>query len=142
MKNTGKVISTNGGFATISVVRRSACESCKQKAVCGTGAHGCEHVVSLAKNTVGAKPGDTVEIISDSSLILGISFCVFVLPIILSFVSYFVTRYFTDNNTVCYIVCATVFILSALIISFSLNKRLSKSTNIEITKILGEDPEN
>ena len=135
MKNTAKVISVEDKIATVSVVRSSACEGCKQRSYCSQNS--CvEEVVTSAINEVGASVGDTVEIESDSKGILGISFCVFVLPVLLCFAAYFITAYFTSNSAICYAVCFCTLFFAALIFALVFNKVLSRRLSVTITKII------
>ena len=90
MTQTAVVTEVTGNKARIQVKRVSAC------------AHDCEHcgggcsemmksapVCVLAKNPLGAVPGDKVVVASDTGSILGAAALVYLLPILFFFIGYF-----------------------------------------------------
>lgn len=81
MTGKGYVEKTEGGFAYVLCVRESACgESCVHCKMCrNRGAR------VLAKNGIGAKEGDNVEVFADTGKIIFIAFMLYVLPVILLF---------------------------------------------------------
>lgn len=85
MKQTGTVESTSGGSASVRVRRSSSCgDNC---ASCGLNCAGREMVVT-AKNKIGAKAGDFVELEMGSSKVLGAAAWVYVMPLAVFIICY------------------------------------------------------
>ena len=139
MEQRGKVISIEGEIATVELVRESACSSCHHKDSCGAGIiAGCsksEVVTVKANNLCGALVGDSGVLNSDSAKTLGIAFCVFVLPLILTFVSYLICNALCDKIAFVAIVSAVVFVISFFSLFFGFNRLLCGKVNINITDI-------
>ena len=78
-----------GGFAEISVPRKSACgHDCEECAGCGmTG----DAIKARARNDVGACPGDKVVVESSTRKLFGVIALVYVLPVVLFLLGYFLT---------------------------------------------------
>ena len=77
MTQNGKVISVEGEKAKVVVMRRSACEGCKQKNLCAGVSDGCadgKPVEAVVKNTVGASSAICFKI-SIKETIINILFC-------------------------------------------------------------------
>ena len=73
MTQKGKVVSVNGGIARVRVIRRSACDGCRQKSMCSGMSDGCDEQQPLeadAKNTAGAVAGDEVIVETKSETVL------------------------------------------------------------------------
>ncbi len=79
-----------GGYAEISVPRKSACgHDCEECAGCGmTGAA----IKARAKNGIGAQPGDKVVVESSTKKIFGVVALVYVLPVVLFLLGYFLSK--------------------------------------------------
>lgn len=79
----------DGGFAEISVPRKSACgHDCEECAGCGmTGAS----IYARARNTPGAQPGDKVVVESSTKKLLGVVALVYLLPVVGFMLGYFLT---------------------------------------------------
>lgn len=79
-----------GGYAEISVPRKSACgHDCEECAGCGmTGAA----VKARARNDIGAQPGDKVVVESSTRKIFGVVALVYVLPVVLFLLGYFLSE--------------------------------------------------
>lgn len=79
-----------GGYAEISVPRKSACgHDCEECAGCGmTGAA----IKARAKNDIGAQPGDKVVVESSTKKIFGVVALVYVLPVVLFLLGYFLSK--------------------------------------------------
>lgn len=142
MEQRGKVISKDGNIATVELVRESACSSCHHRDSCGAGIiAGCsksESVTVRANNLCGADVGDSVVLNSASSKILGIAFCVFVLPLILTFLTYLVCDAFGMRTFITAIVSACVFVISFFTLFFGMNKSLEGKVTVNITGIIDE----
>ena len=144
MKTTATVIKTEDGKAYVKAFRSSACEGCK--GCDNSGKCHTEMLLSEApksyelevKNEIGAKPGDIVEVSSVGNGILIFAVVVFLLPIILAVISYFIAaQYLGPVYTIA--VSGAVFIVSFMIVSFISNKVIVLySTNL-ISKIIKEN---
>ena len=79
-----------GGYAEISVPRKSACgHDCEECAGCGmTGAA----IKARARNDIGAQPGDKVAVESSTRKIFGVVAQVYVLPVVLFLLGYFLSE--------------------------------------------------
>lgn len=135
MTQTATVIEVTGGKARIQVKRVSACaHNCEQ---CGGG---CSEMMKsapvsvLAKNPLGAKPGDRVIIASDSGSILGAAVLVYLLPIVLFFVGYFGFRALGMGEGICIAAGGGFFVL-AMVIVFLADKWM-KRRNKELFSIV------
>ena len=84
-----------GGYAEISVPRKSACgHDCEECAGCGmTGAA----VHARAKNDANAMPGDKVVVESSTKKLLGVVALVYLLPILGFLLGYFLTPGMTEG---------------------------------------------
>ena len=84
-----------GGYAEISVPRKSACgHDCEECAGCGmTGAA----IRARAKNNADAQPGDKVVVESSTKKLLGVVALVYVLPIICFLLGYFLSEGLTEG---------------------------------------------
>ncbi len=79
----------SGGYAMISVPRKSACgHDCEECAGCGmTGAA----IKAKAKNKAGAQPGQKVIVESSTKKLLGVVALVYLLPVVLFLMGYFLS---------------------------------------------------
>lgn len=140
MIQQGMVLSVEGELATVEIIRESACSSCHNKASCGAGViAGCsksERVEVQARNKVGAEVGQKVMLTSDTGKTVGIAFCVFVLPIIVAFICYFVGLHIALNEKTAIVIAAAVFFVSFFALFFGFDRLLSKKINVEITDII------
>ena len=93
MKETGTVQSVSDGFCNVVVTRKSACdENC---AACKGGCN-LQNQICVAKNSIGAKPGDKVIIEISTEKVLISAFMVYILPILVFFVVYFAASPYSD----------------------------------------------
>ncbi len=139
MVQKGKVISTEGSYATVELVRNSACSSCHHKDSCGAGIiAGCgksEIVTVKANNLCGADVGDSVVLNSDSAKTLGVAFCVFVLPLIVTFAVYLVCAKLFPGAWITVAAPIVTFFVSFFVFFFGFNKLLTDKVTINITDI-------
>ncbi len=81
----------DGGRAEILVRRQSACgHSCESCGGCGPEAQA--QVAAVAENPSAAQPGDTVLVESESGRVLSLAAVLYLLPILLLFVGYFIAK--------------------------------------------------
>ena len=77
------------GYARISVPRKSACgHDCEECAGCGVSGAA---VRAKAKNDIGAQPGQKVVVESSTKKLMGVVALVYVLPVALFLLGYFLT---------------------------------------------------
>ena len=75
-----------GGYAEISVPRKSACgHDCEECAGCGVSGSA---VYARAANPIGARPGQKVVVQSDSKKMLNVIMMVYLTPVVLFLVGY------------------------------------------------------
>ena len=89
MRQRAVVVEVHGEYATVETSRRTMCDGCAKGGGCGGHCEITGLVASRGKmraeveNKLGAKVGDTVEIESESGVILSYAALVFILPIVL-----------------------------------------------------------
>ena len=88
-----KVLDSN--YAEISVPRKSACgHDCEECAGCGmTGAA----IRAKARNEIGAAPGEKVVVESSTQKLLGVVALVYLLPVVLFLLGYFLSEGLAEN---------------------------------------------
>lgn len=75
--------------AEVQVRRPSACgHDCKSCGGCGPDS--VTRITAIAENIPGARPGDTVRVESESRKVLGLAAVLYLMPIVLLFVGYFI----------------------------------------------------
>ncbi len=95
MREVGVVESTNGTIAVVSVKRSTACgDSC---ATCSSQCKVKGNKITVG-NKIGAMPGDKVEIEMKTATVLKSAFLVYIFPIFMFFLGYFVTEYKTRSE--------------------------------------------
>lgn len=89
MEQTGKVVEiSRDNVAKIEIKRKSSCSSDCSK--CGGCAHPDQIMIVEAQNECGACVGDNILLHSKSRGILSIAALVYIMPILLMFVGYFI----------------------------------------------------
>lgn len=103
----------DAGHAEISVPRKSACgHDCEECAGCGvTGAA----VHARALNPIGARPGQKVVVQSDTNKMLRIVALVYLTPVLLFLVGYFITMAVTSSAAIQYLAAGTGFAAGILL---------------------------
>ena len=97
-----------GGYAEFSVPRKSACgHHCEECAGCGmTGAA----IKARARNDIGAQPGDKVVVESSTKKIFGVVALVYVLPVVLFLLGYFLSEGLAEGMR--YAIAVATFVVS------------------------------
>lgn len=97
-----------GGYAEVSVPRKSACgHDCEECAGCGmTGAA----IKARARNDIGAQPGDKVVVESSTKKIFGVVALVYVLPVALFLMGYFLSEGLAEGMR--YAIAVATFVVS------------------------------
>ena len=100
MKTTAKVLELQGNTAIVETERTSACEGCHKAesgcSVCSLMGSG-RTLRTRAENRAQAKVGDTVIVETATSRVLFYAALVFVLPIVLAILGWFLVGAFTDS---------------------------------------------
>lgn len=85
MKQIGKIIKTEGEFAFAEVKKESSCSGdCSACSMCNMG----KTRIVKVYNKCGAKEGETVYIVLKTEKSLFLAFIIYIMPIILFFLSY------------------------------------------------------
>jgi sigma-E factor negative regulatory protein RseC len=148
MRQRAVVIRTEGKIAEIEVSRSSMCDGCQKNGGCE---HHCElsglivgsgkKMKTTAQNKIGAKAGDIVEVETESTKVLGYAALVFLMPIVLSAVFYFLAEAVFASGTAGVIAAAAGFVLSFAGISAVERSKKKSLPDIVIADIV-ERPEN
>ena len=125
-----KVLPNN--MAEVAVARTTAC---------GGNCGSCESCIfqselrTLARNRIGARPGQKVVIESQSSRIFGAAALVYVMPIVLFLLGYAVAYNLGAGEGLCVAVSFAALVLSAVILVYS--QKLRKNKNPITFDIIG-----
>ncbi|MBR6513998.1 MAG: SoxR reducing system RseC family protein [Clostridia bacterium] len=132
MIQKGKVISLDGEYAVVEVMRTSGCVGCSKQEGCVA----CKKKIkSRAYNKAGAKVGDTVTLESRSDTVLAYALVVFVLPLVLTIAAYLLSGLFFSAQLPQILVSTCIFVLTYVIIYFTLDRRPEVKKSVKITKI-------
>lgn len=145
MKATGVVIENCGKNAKVRCVRESACSSChncEAKGECHVelifGNQKSEIVVE-AQNAVGAKVDDRVELVSASAPTLFVSLMIFVMPIVITAMLYFLFNLFVASVVAVSLMLLFSFVCVFVLMCQIMNMFVKKNFTIEISRILEGD---
>ena len=132
MIQKGKIISLDGEYAVVEVMRTSACVGCSKQ----EGCIACKKkITSRAYNGAGAKPGDRVTLETRSDTVLLYALLVFVLPLVLAIGGYMLSSLFISRQSVQILVSTCIFLLTYVIIYFTLDRRPEVKKSVRITAI-------
>ena len=117
-------------MAEIAVPRKSACgHDCEECAGCGvTGTA----VSAQARNPIGAVPGDKVVVESSSKTVLGIIAIVYLIPVVLFLLGYFLTEKLLPTEGLRYAAAIFAFLLG-LIPAVVYDRRMKKQGTMYYT---------
>lgn len=124
------------GTARVLHIRQSACSGdCHKCSGCGAAQ---EALMLTAENPLGAKPGDTVIITSETGPVLAGAAIVYMLPLVLFFLGYLVGALLWKAGA---LVGGLAFLL-AIVISVIYDRKSAKKRNTvyTITGFAGSDP--
>ncbi len=125
-----------GQKAEILVVRQSACgHDCQSCSGCGPSA--AAQITAVAENSLGAMPGDTVEVESDSAKVLGLAVVVYLVPLVILFAAYFIASGLGLGDGISVgigLVCAA----ASFLIAWRLDRRMrgDRSVQMRIVEVL------
>lgn len=121
-----------GGMAEVVVTRSTAC---------GSNCGNCESCIfqselkTLAKNRIGARPGQRVVIESKSSKIYKAAMLVYILPIILVFVGYALASAVGGSEGVCVAASFLGLLLGAAVLVLSQRRRNKEQITFDIIQL-------
>jgi sigma-E factor negative regulatory protein RseC len=141
MITTAKVVETKGNIAIVEAERKSACSGCHKNAD-GNSCTACsllggdKTIRATAKNTVGAKIGDLVEIESSSSKMVLYAFLIFILPLVVAVVAYVIAISLEQSEGVG-LLCSAIGFVFMIAVDAVISKAIGKNTyDINIVKII------
>lgn len=145
MNAIGRVIKTEGKTATVVSERSSACSAChncEARGACHAEVifgNQTEQVTVVANNNVGANVGDNVLLEGSTAKTLAVSFFVFVFPLILTVILYFLFRAFFKNIIgIMPIILILTFLVLFVVSSYFANAYVKRRTAIHIVRVLEE----
>ncbi len=143
MRQRATVLKTEGNMALIRVSRATMCEGCEKNGGCShchiTGlVAGDNHMEARACNKIGASVGDTVEVESTGSTVLGYAALVFLLPILVCALFYFVSSALFQSALVGALAALGGFVLTFVLIALVDRRAAKKTPAIVIVKVLTE----
>lgn len=144
MRVKAKIIAIDGQYATVLCDRKSACEGCHKLSdggecsVCSLMGSG-RSMQTKAYNAVGAAVGDTVELETASSRVLSLAAMVFLLPVAVVILGYFLSGLFTDSDAWRYAFCALLLVLTFIGIRLYSEKVQKKRTDVTVVAVIDPD---
>lgn len=119
MRQKAIVVDTSGEIATVRVIRSVMCEGCSHakdgsSCTCGELLLGKREMSAQAANPLGARPGEKVEIETDSAVVLRYAALVFLLPLLAFFLCYEAAAALTANEYVPWATAVAGFLLALL----------------------------
>jgi len=138
MKKIGLVTEVNNDHAVVSVSRKSACEGCHANvdgncSACITFSN--KEAVCKADNSIGACVGDRVEIETESKTLLFYAAAVFLFPVILAIIGYFLLS-LTNSEPLSYLGALGGFVIAFFIVWLTLGRSASRPLDVKIVRIL------
>ena len=122
-----------GGMAEVAVTRSTAC---------GSNCGNCESCIfqselkTLAKNRIGAKPGQRVLIESRSSSIYGAALLVYILPMALTLLGFALAYALGAGEGLCVLASFMGLAVGAVVIVLSQRRRKKKPITIDIVQFV------
>lgn len=143
MRQRATVLKTEGNIALIRVSRATMCEGCEKNGGCShchiTGlVAGDNHMEARAYNKIGASVGDTVEVESTGSMVLGYAALVFLMPILVCALFYFSASALFQSAIVGALAALGGFVLTFVLIALVDRRAAKKTPAIVIVKVLTE----
>lgn len=143
-------VKSGKNIAVVETSRSSACDGCSKKDCgesCGMSnmfavsrrGGSSKIMTASADNEIGAKIGDTVEIETDSKTVLSYAAIVFLFPIAMGLILYFLGTLISQSDIVPYIMSLAGFIAAFAVIYFTAERRSKNKTDIRIVNIISAD---
>lgn len=141
MQKAAVVVADLGDYKEIEVSRSSACEGCSQNK--NGSCHACialgdnRAMKTKARDEVGAKVGDRVMVETDSNTVIRYAAEVFLLPLLLAAVGYFVGGLF-GKEAASYIGALLGFAAAFVFVKLVPAKRAEQSCDVRIVRIIDD----
>jgi sigma-E factor negative regulatory protein RseC len=139
MRQRAVVLETEGKTATVAVSRSSMCAGCEKSAGCGGHCEihglidlGDHKMTARAKNPIGAVPGDTVEIETKSGTVLSYAALVFILPLAVASLFFWLGSLLFTAEAAPYAAAAAGFALTFVFVALFDRSRRKKGPDITI----------
>lgn len=123
--------------AEVQVRRPSACgHDCKSCGGCGPDT--MTQVAAVAENEIGARPGDTVRVESESRKVLGLAAAVYFVPIVLLFVGYFIASGPLKLGEEASLIVGIGFMAAGFAVNWLLDRRLrsNRAVRFRVVEVL------
>jgi len=142
MRQRAVVLDIKGKRATVEVSRAAMCDGCHKSGNCGGG---CaitgivstgNKMTAVAENPVWAEIGDVVEIETESKLVLAYAALVFIVPIIVCALFYYIGTLLFDGEGGAYLTAAVGFVMSFVVIAIVDRLRGKNRCDITIVNII------
>ena len=131
MKKKGIVVSAEGNNAHIRIQRESACGG-----NCASCASSCaKETVVTAFNKAGAAAGDYVELEMESSRVLGAAVLVYVIPLLMLVLGYFIV-YFISNSESWGICAGFILMAAAYVVAAKIAKKNTNKYSLSVEKVI------
>ena len=147
MRQRARVLEVKGKTATVSVSRASMCEGCVKSGGCGghcdlTGLVAMDRSMKAeAQNPIGAKPGELVEVETDSRRVIGYAALVFLLPVIVCGLCYMAGSRLFGGEKAGVIAAAVGFVLTFALIALIDRTLRRRTPDIRIVERVGTPDE-
>ncbi len=147
MQTRATVIRTDGDRAVVEVERQAACDGCHKNkdgsgcSICSlTGAS--KKFEATALNKIGAKVGDKVTVATKTERVLGYAALVFLLPLVVGGLLYFLAGIVTNKEAWRYVALLFGFLLTFFFVWLYAKQVAKKRCDVEIIDILTKNKEN
>ena len=133
---------TNEGIVTRLLPNSMAEVAVTRSTACGGNCGSCEacqfqnELKTIAKNRVGACPGQKVTVETSSSVIFGAALLVYIMPLVFFIVGYIISSLLGAGEGICVLVSFVFLVLSGVVLTVSQRKKKNKNFDFEIIEIL------
>jgi sigma-E factor negative regulatory protein RseC len=139
VKEVGQVASIKGDAAVVVMTVSGECERC---GVCMV-ASGDREAILLARNSVGAVEGDTVEVEISAGKVLAAAFTIYMIPIIMTIAGFAIGNAISGGaeDAVMPIVLAVAFLVTSFVGVWLYDRRLRKTERAQavVVRVLPQD---
>ena len=130
MRQRAIVTECVGVVARVKVIRSAMCEGCAQRqsgsvCACSVLVGTNKSMVADAVNEIGAKPGDMVEVETDTKIVLRYAVAVFLLPIVAAILLYALAEWLFADAAVSWIAAAAGFLIPFAAL-FALDRKMRR----------------
>ena len=115
---------------TIQIKKTDSCKSCSMKGICGTSSRPVEQKI---QTDLELKVGDLVKVYLSPGVKIFSSFIVFIFPILLMILFYFLGKILLDSENLA-ILFSFIGLLSSGIIIYFIDKKYAKKIHFEIVE--------